>query len=106
MSRLLDIARIGGLPAGSGRFSARLTDPLCPWNEGAWRFESRDGALQVAPAERADCDLTIQALTALIFGTHDPQDFSLRGWGNPSPDLQTVMRTMFPAITPHLHEYF
>jgi predicted acetyltransferase len=106
MSRLLDITRIGGLPAGSGRFSARLTDPLCPWNEGAWRFESRDGALQVAPAERADCDLTIQSLTALIFGTHDPQDFSLRGWGNPSPDLQMVMRTMFPAMTPHLHEYF
>ncbi len=94
------------MQTGLGGFSARLTDPLCPWNEGLWRFETHNGALQVSPAEHADRDLTIQALSALLFGTHDPQDFSLRGWGSPSLELQIVMRAMFPAMMPYLHENF
>jgi hypothetical protein len=54
----------------------------------------------------ADCNLTIQALAALVYGTHDPEDFAIRGWGNPSPEVQAVMREMFPPMQPHLHEYF
>ena len=106
MSRVLAVARMGGMECGAGRFTARLADPLCPFNEGVWAFEAVEGRLRVSQAEHADCDLTIQGLTALIFGTHDPQDFDLRGWGNPTFDLQTTMRQMFPAKMPHLHENF
>jgi predicted acetyltransferase len=106
MGRVLDVGQLGGMPVGPGRFSARIVDPLCPWNEGLWRFESSDGALQVMRADEADCDLSIQALTALVYGTHDPDDFAIRGWGNPSPAAQAIMRAMFPPMTPYLHEYF
>jgi hypothetical protein len=53
-----------------------------------------------------DCELTIQGLTALVLGTHDPQDFHLRGWGNPRPEIQAVMRAMFSQRMPFLHEIF
>ena len=109
MGRVLDVSRLGapdGVQVGSGCFSARIADPLCPWNEGIWRFESSDGALQVTRADEADCDLSIQALTSLVYGTHAPDDFAIRSWGNPSPVVQTIMRTMFPPMTPYLHEYF
>lgn len=108
MGRIVDVANISGMQTGPGRFSARVSDPLCPWNEGIWQFETVDGMLQVCPAdtEQADCDLTIQALAALIYGTHDPDDFSIRGWGNASPELQTTLRIIFPPLVPHLHEYF
>ena len=106
MSRVLDVSRLGGMQIGPGRFSARIADPLCPWNEGLWRFESADGALQVTRADEADCDLSIQALTALVYGTHDPDDFAIRGWGNPSPQVQATLRAMFPPMTPYLHESF
>jgi len=65
-----------------------------------------DGALRVSTGERLDCDLTVQGLTALVYGTHDPGDFAVRGWGNPSPAVQAAMRALFPAQMPYLHERF
>jgi len=106
MGRVVDVAGIGGMQTGSGRFSARVSDPLCPWNERVWAFETRDGALQVTAASAPDCELAIQGLAALIYGTHDPADFPIRGWGDPSPGVQQTMRAMFPPRLPHLHESF
>jgi predicted acetyltransferase len=106
MSRVLNVAEIGGMQTGKGSFSTQIIDPVCPFNEGKWRFESSAGALKVSRSSEADCELTIQGLTALIFGTHDPQDFILRGWGNPTREMQMVMRAVFPAQIPFLHENF
>jgi predicted acetyltransferase len=106
MGRVLDVSRLGGMHTGPGHFSARIADSLCPWNEGVWRFDSSDGALQVLRGDEADCDLSIQALTSLVYGTHDPDDFAIRGWGNPSPQIQATLRAMFPPMTPYLHESF
>lgn len=106
MGRVLDVARLGGMQVGPGGFTARISDPLCPWNEGTWRFEGRAGELQVVHGGQLDCHLTIQGLTALVFGAHDPDDFAIRGWGDPSPAVQVVMHAMFPPAVPHLHERF
>ena len=106
MSRVLNVAAIGGMETGRGCFSALVSDPMLPFNEGKWKFESVEGRLQVSISEDANCELTIQGLTALLFGTHDPQDFPLRGWGNPEPEIQAMMRTMFPPLIPFLHENF
>ncbi len=106
MSRVLDVEKMGGMKAGVGSFSARIIDPLCPWNEGAWRFEGCDGELQVTRTSAADCELTIQGLTALVNGAHEPQDFSFRGWGNPNPALQAAQRAIFAKMCPYMHENF
>ena len=106
MGRVLDVAKIGGMTTGAGHFTARVSDPLCPWNESIWDFETVDGLLRVEAAKQADCELSIQALSGLVYGTHDPADFVFRGWGDPSPELQAVMRVMFPPKLPHLHEVF
>jgi hypothetical protein len=71
-----------------------------------WRFESSGGTLQVSKSSKADCELTIQGLSALIAGTRDPQDFQLRGWGDPDPVIQAAMREMFPRLIPFMHENF
>ena len=106
MSRVLDVEKIGGMRVGEGSFKARIVDPLCPWNEGCWSFESRDGKLVVSKAVTAECELTIQGLTALINGAHDPEDIPLRKWGNPDGEQQVILRSMFPKINPYMHEYF
>jgi hypothetical protein len=82
------------------------SDSLCRWNEGTWRLETVDGRLHVSPAEGADCALRIQGLSALVYGAHDPTDFCVRGWGDPSAEVQASMRAMFPPTLPHLHEMF
>ena len=106
MGRVLDVAKIGGMESGPGRFAARVSDPLCPWNEGVWAFETVDGRLEVSAGKEPECELSIQALAALIYGTHDPADFYYRGWGNAAPGVQESIRRMFPPRLPYLHEYF
>jgi predicted acetyltransferase len=106
MSRVLEVGKLGGMPVGEGSFSARIIDPLCPWNEGVWEFNSNQGRLEVTESQGAACELTIQGLTSLITGVHDPQDFSLRGWGNPGEGTQAVLSKMFPRMNPYMHEYF
>jgi hypothetical protein len=108
MGRVVDVAGLGGMHTGPGRFTARIADPLCPWNEKTWQFDTVDGLLRVGPANAsaAGCDLSIQGLSALVYGAHDPGDFALRGWGNPTPELQAAMRAVFPPMVPHIHERF
>lgn len=106
MGRVLDVAGIGGMQTGPGSFSAQIRDPFCPWNEGCWRFETQAGKLQVSKSDQAECELSIQALSALAYGTLPPQDFWLRGWGDPVAELIERMGAMFPLKLPHLHEMF
>jgi hypothetical protein len=108
MVRIVDVAGLGscGIRTKPGSFAAQITDPLCPWNEGTWRFQTADGVLQVSPTESTDCMVSIQALASLVYGTHDPGDFCFRGWGDPSSQVQETMREMFPRLLPHMHEMF
>ncbi len=106
LGRVLDVTRLAGIAVGPGQFTARITDPFCPWNEGDYRFRSVDGVLEITPAVGADCTLSIEALTGLVYGIRDPEVFALEGWGDPSPEVQASMRAMFPARLPFLHEEF
>lgn len=106
LGRIINIDRLAGLQTGPGSFTARIRDEYCPWNQRTYRFESSDGKLQISESAQADCELSIQALTSLIYGTHEPATFEFRDWGNPSAELQTVMRSMFPAMQPYLHQEF
>jgi predicted acetyltransferase len=106
MSRVLDIEKLSGMEVGQGSITAKIIDPLCPWNEGCWRFASDEGRLSVQKSSTSDCELTIQGLTALINGIHEPQDIPLRGWGNPDENVQLSLREMFPSMNPFMHEMF
>jgi hypothetical protein len=100
------VAKIGGMEVRAGHFSIELSDPACPWNEGVWTFEAVNGVLRVEKGKKADCRLSIQGLSALVYGTNDPASFAVRGWGNPEPKVQTVMRDMFPLKNAFLMEMF
>jgi len=106
MGRVLDIEKLNGLPVGEGQFSAEITDPTCPWNEGIWQFTSHNGELTVNKATKSDCTLGIQGISSLVFGNVPPGDFKSRGWGKVPAEVQDQMTNLFPPATPHLHEYF
>lgn len=106
MGRVIDISLLNGMPVGPGNFTARIHDPICPWNEGVWKFESEDGLLQVSKEKTPECTLSIQGVSAIVYGTHDPETFSLRGWGDPEPELQNRIRLMFPSQLPFMYEHF
>jgi GNAT superfamily N-acetyltransferase len=106
MGRVLDLPGIAGMETGLGHFQAEISDPDCPWNNGTWEFNGVEGHLKVSPAKKADCHLTIQGLSALVYGVSDPEDFAVRGWGDPTLKEINSMRKMFPAKLPYLHEYY
>jgi predicted acetyltransferase len=106
MVRVLNVVKLSGMHTNPGNFSATITDPLCPWNEKAWHFESTGGILQVSETKSADAMLPIQGLTALVFGSHDPEEFTYRCWGDPTPQQQEAMRSLFPRLIPYIHEWF
>jgi len=106
MGRVLDVSKLGGMQTGQGSFRAQNRDPDCPWNDGIWKFGGDSGTLEVTPAQHADFDLSIQGLSALVYGVNDPTDFAIRGWGDPPPETQSTLREIFPPKLPYLHEYY
>ena len=106
MGRVVDIQKLDGLLVGNGHFTARIVDPICPWNEGIWSFTNQDGELRVSRATQADCWLGIQGLSSLVFGNLPPEDFAFREWGEIPENTLAQMRQLFPPQIPHLHEYF
>ncbi|GCE14736.1 GNAT family N-acetyltransferase [Tengunoibacter tsumagoiensis] len=106
LARVVNVLGLDGIPIGPGAFSAQIRDLYCPWNEGNFRFENAEGVLKVTRSERADFELSIQGLSALLFGTHDPASFALREWGSPDSNAQETLRQMFPPLLPYLHETF
>lgn len=106
MGRVIDIEQLNGLPVGEGNFTARIVDPICPWNEGIWTFSDQNGKLQVTRAQQTDSWLGIQGLSALVFGGIPPENFAFHEWGElPVRTLQAMTR-LFPPMIPYLHEYF
>lgn len=103
MGRVLDAARLDGIPAGDGEIRIGIRDEYCPWNEGAFQFFSDGGRLVLSKANHADLELSIQGLSALIYGTHDPEVFPYRGWGHPTPGQCATLRRMFPRQLPYLY---
>jgi predicted acetyltransferase len=106
MGRVINMTKLNGMQTGRGRFTAHISDEYCPWNTGNYLFESVDNCLQISPCEATECELSIHAVSALIYGTHEPESFAIRGWGNPSPTLQATMQHMFPLQQPYLYEDF
>ncbi len=106
MGRILNVADIGGVEVGEGEFIAQISDPFCSWNEGVWKFASVDGKLQVTAGEKPDCQISIQGLSSLLYGTQKPNAFEYRGWGKPSQTVQIEMNRIFPGKMPFLHELF
>ena len=107
MGRVVDVAKLGGIAAGEGEVTVEIRDPLCPWNDGTFTFRGDGGTLSVTPsgAEPAT-ELTIQAVSALVFTGHDPADFPFRGWGDPDAATQAALRAIFPPAVPDIHEKF
>jgi predicted acetyltransferase len=106
MGRIVMVDKLSGMRVGEGRFSVRIVDEQCEWNNQAFCFAAIDGVLQVSRTHSFDGELSIQGLAGLVYMGADPEDFPYRGWGAPTREVQTAMRSMFPNERPYLHEEY
>ena len=106
MGRVVIVEALSGLNVGTGKISIKITDDYCEWNNKIYNFESKDGILEVTETEEFDCELSIQGLSAIIYGCYNLDDFEFKGWGEISEEIRTKILDLFPIVYPYLHADF
>ena len=106
MGRIVSLEGLHGINAGEGEIRVRVTDPQCPWNDGAWTLRGVNGTLEVERGGTPEVDLTIQALSASVFTGMEPSLFRFRGWGDPDARASETLRSLFPPVEPFIFELF
>lgn len=106
MARVINLSSLNGIPCGEGEININLIDPECDWNNGCWRLSSMNDQLNISKTAKADCTLTIQGLTGLIYGVYRPEEIILRVWGEMDPKSEKTLERMFPPAVPFLHAMY
>jgi predicted acetyltransferase len=106
MGRVVTLPSLNGLPCGEGAITVQVMDQNCDWNNGTWQLSGEDGQLQITRSDVPECELSIQGLSALVYGSPDPEEFTLRGWGNPDAKQQAMLQILFPRALPYLHTIY
>ena len=111
MGRVVSVEGLNGIKVGSGSIIVEIRDEFCPWNEGKYHFTEHDGLLHIqklAPTyDELDCELTIEGLSAIIYGGYNIEDFPIKKWiMNYSQDSLKKIMVLFPPVLPFMHEDF
>lgn len=107
MGRILSLPGLTGLPVQAAEpVTIEVRDD--PLVGGTWTLDGSDPAgLQVLPGRaEPDATLTAHGLAGLVFGTLDPTDVELRGYGSVPAGAAAVLRTLFPRAWPHVYSTF
>jgi predicted acetyltransferase len=106
MGRVVIVDQLSGIHVGEGSVSIKITDEQCEWNNNTYLFESKDGILDVTEATEYDCELTIQGLSAIVYGCYNLDDFPFKKWGDISKENKQKIEKLFPKMIPYLHADF
>jgi predicted acetyltransferase len=106
MGRIIQVESMTGIDVGEGNISIKVTDQYCDWNNKIFKLESENGILSVSEIDEYDCEVTIQGLSAIIYGSYNLDDFEYKGWGKISKENQKKIEKLFPQKSPFLHADF
>ena len=106
MGRIVTLTGLQGIPVGDAKASVTVNDPQAPWNNGTWTLSGRNGELEVREGGTPGGEVSIAGLSAMLFSGLDPEMLPLRGWGSVDAESAASLKTLFPPITPYLHELF
>ncbi|MHA1907795.1 MAG: GNAT family N-acetyltransferase [Candidatus Thorarchaeota archaeon] len=83
MARIIDVkSSLQGLRVYTpGSLTLRITDSHFEWNNNVFRIFEEDGVLRVEESqETTETTLTIEGLTAILYGTLSPKQLNRLGW--------------------------
>ena len=110
MARVVDVAGLEGLPVAQGNIIVKINDPFCDWNNGIFQFSSNSGNLSITkmPSKtKFSCELTVEGLTALVYGNYDIDDLKLRKWCCEQDSGSTsILENLFPFRLPFMFDTF
>jgi hypothetical protein len=103
--RILSVEGLSGITAGPASVTVEVVDD--PFVGGVWTLDGTGGALEVKPGGgSADATLTANGLSALVYGTLDPVEVHLRGYGTVDATAAAALRVLFPPAVPYLRAEF
>jgi len=84
-----------------------VRDEQCAWNHGVYRATARDGRLAATrEAGAPELELTIEGLTALVYGAFALEEIAFRGWVTGLDDeCRHLLAQWFPP-TPLFNPYY
>ncbi len=106
MGRIVQVKMMSGLEVGEGNISVKVTDEYCEWNNKTFLLKSDNGVLEVSDTDQFDCEMTIQGLSAIVYGCYNLDDFEYKGWGQISEVAKQRIEKLFPKKSPFLHADF
>ena len=102
MGRVVDVVgALADLPVPVNReLVIEVGDKQCQWNNGRYLLRGENGRLSAIPTDRlADINMTIEGLSALIYGTLPAAEAEYRGWINGlTTDTRTLLDIWFPQM--------
>jgi predicted acetyltransferase len=110
MARIITVENLEGLPVGTGSFIVKIIDNYCDWNNNIYEFSSKNGFLTISKKDSGTTingDLTIEGLTALVYGCYVLEDFLFKKWiSNHDSDLLDKFKLFFPLDLPFMFDSF
>jgi predicted N-acetyltransferase YhbS len=104
MARVLDMAGLDGIGAGSGAVTVEVVDDELI--SGTYRLEGDKSHLRVTKGSDPQARLTVGGLSGLVYGVLDPVDVVTRGFGTVDPGAVEPLRTLFPREMPFMFADF
>ena len=106
MARILSVDGLAGMPVGPGQVTLEVVRD--PFIAGRYMLDGTAGGLEVqrGGASAPGATLTAAGLSGLVYGVLDPDDLSIRGFGEVRRDAAARLRTLFPRTIPYLHATF
>ena len=106
MGRIVTLTGLEGVPVGNATATITVDDPQAPWNNGIWTLSGRNGKLSVTEGGTSGGTVNITGLSAMLYSGFDPLTLAHRGWGSVNHETAAALQTLFPPVTPHIHELF
>ncbi|MCG3220229.1 MAG: GNAT family N-acetyltransferase [Candidatus Heimdallarchaeota archaeon] len=106
MGRVVIVNNLSDLNVGHGKLSVKITDDNCDWNNKTYTFEGKEGKLSVTESIEYECELSIQAISAIVYGCYNLDDFEFKGWAKLTEENKDKIQELFPKIPPYLHADF
>ncbi|MHA1667024.1 MAG: GNAT family N-acetyltransferase [Candidatus Heimdallarchaeaceae archaeon] len=106
MGRVVIIDQLSGLTVGDEEIAIKVLDEHCKWNNDTFLFKGYHGKLIVSRTTNFDCTLSIQGLSALVYGCYNLEDFDFKNWGSLSEENKKSLEKLFPKKHPYLHVDF
>ena len=109
MARIIDVKQVLELSAyiSCGSIRIGVTDNMCPWNEGVWQVDFKDGCADnvTLTSKKADISVNINDFTRLILGAFSADELWLLPGVKYDCDLEILSKVFYKKKTWQCESY-